>query len=63
MIGFLISVAVLLLVIAIIVIPILWFRRCKHKWYLVRTINGDERLHRGKSRVKSCAKCGKVSYE
>lgn len=63
MIGFLISVAVLLLAITIIVIPILWFRRCKHKWFVVRTITGDERMHTGKVRVYSCGKCGKVKYE
>ena len=38
-------------------------RRCQHKFYLVRTIHGDERLHRGKTRLLSCSKCGKVKYE
>ncbi len=38
-------------------------RRCQHKYYLVRTIHGDERLHRGKTRLLSCSKCGKIKYE
>lgn len=64
MIGFLISVAVLLLIIAIIVIPILWLCRCKHRYHLVRTIHGDEINYRnGKRRIYSCDKCGKVRYE
>lgn len=44
-------------------LAILWWQRCQHKYYLVRTIHGDERLHRGKTRVLSCSKCGKVKYE
>lgn len=39
-------------------------RRCQHKYFLVRTIHGDEINHRnGKRRVYSCAKCGKIKYE
>lgn len=64
MIGFIIATGVLLSVIVILVIPILWLRRCKHRYYLVRTIHGDEINYRnGKRRVYSCDKCGKVRYE
>lgn len=39
-------------------------RRCEHKYFLVRTIHGDEINHRnGKRRVMSCSKCGKIKYE
>ena len=39
-------------------------RRCKHRYFMVRTILGDEINHRnGKHRVLSCSKCGKIKYE
>ena len=38
-------------------------RRCKHRYFVVRTIHEDAQKIRKEKRVLSCSKCGKIKYE
>lgn len=38
-------------------------RRCKHRYFVVRTISEEAQKYRKAKRVLSCSKCGKIKYE
>lgn len=53
---------ILLTIITGLCIAILCRQKCDHRFFNVRTLHGDEALHRGCRHELRCSKCGKVKY-